>query len=178
LGLTRNNSTASGISGYQVQKDGTIELPIIGKLKVVNQTTDEISALIKNKLIVDYKEPYVYVNLIGRVIVLGSNSPGPVSLFNERLTILEAIALSGDVKFSSRKDRVWLIREQNGERKSVLLDLTSPEIFQSPYFYLKTNDLVYIEPSRFMSFIEGNAPSRNLFLSAVSIVALIIALIK
>lgn len=178
LGLTRGGSGSNTITGYQVQKDGMVELPVLGTINVQNLTTQEAATIIKEKLSVKYKDPYVNVNLLGRVIVMGTKSPGAVPLYNERLTVLEAIALSGEIDFSARRDRVWIIREQNGERTSALLNVNSPEIFQSPYYYLKTNDLIYIEPSRFSSFVGANAPGRTIFLSAVSIAAFILALTR
>jgi polysaccharide export outer membrane protein len=178
LGITRNSSGNNSVLGYQVLNDGNVELPIIGLVSVANLSTSEAAALIKEKLSVNYKSPYVFVNLLGRVVVMGSKSPGVVPLYNERLTIFEAIAQSGEMDFSARRDRVWVIREQNGERTSSLLDLTSPQIFQSQYYFLKTNDLVYVEPSRFSSFIGANAPGRLLFFSAVSIAALFFSLTR
>jgi polysaccharide export outer membrane protein len=178
LGISRTANGNSSVLGYQVQKDGDVELPVIGSVSVVNLTTNEAAIRIKEKLGVYYKSPFVFVNLLGRVIVLGTKSPGVVPLYNERITIFEAIAQSGEIDFSARRDRVWVIREQNGERTSALVNMSSPEIFQSPYYYLKTNDLVYVEPSRFSSFIGANAPGRAIFFSVVSIAALFFSLTR
>ncbi len=178
LGLARGGGGNNTFVGYVVNKEGFIELPVLGLVKVLGQTTQDIAAVVKEKLSYNYKEPFVNVNLLGRVVVLGTRSPGVVPLYNERLTIFEAIAQSGEMEPAARRDRVWVIREENGERTSALVNINSPEIFNSPYYYLRTNDLVYVEPNRVGSFLGVNAPARSLFVTVISIAALVIAIIR
>ncbi|MBS4063278.1 MAG: polysaccharide biosynthesis/export family protein [Chitinophagaceae bacterium] len=177
LGIVRGGGGTGGsntVIGYQVAKDSTIELPVLGFVKVGGLTIAGAAEVIKKRLSVTYKEPYVNVNLLGRVVVMGTRSPGVVPLFNERLTIFEAIAQSGEMEPSARRDRVWVIREQDGERTSALINLNSPDVFSSPYYYLRTNDLIYVEPNRLGSFLGVNAPGRTLFAVTTGIFSIII----
>ncbi len=178
LGLARGGGGNNTFVGYLVNKEGFIELPVLGNIKVLGSTTQDVAAVVKEKLTYNYKEPFVNVNLLGRVVVLGTRSPGVVPLYNERLTIFEAIAQSGEMEPAARRDRVWVIREENGERTSALVNINSPEIFNSPYYYLRTNDLVYVEPNRVGSFLGVNAPARNLFVTIISIAALVVAIVR
>lgn len=178
LGLTRGGGGNNTVVGYQVYKEGNIELPVIGMMKVAGLTTEQAADSIRRRLSYFYKDPFVNINLLGRVVVMGTKSPGAVPLYNERLTIFEAIAQSGEIEASARRDRVWVIREQNGERTAAMVNLNSADIFNSPYYFLRTNDLVYVEPGKLNSFLGVNAPGRSLFITLTSITAFILALTK
>lgn len=164
--------------GYLVDKNGVIELPIIGKLTVIGLTPEELTEYVKLKVSAFYKDPAVTAFLSGRVVVLGgSGVQGAVPIVNDRMTILEAVSLSGVVDPTSRRDRVWVVREKGGLRDYAMVDLSSRSIFQSEYYYLRNNDLIYVEPGRLNTFLGVNAPARNLFGAIVSSLALIISII-
>lgn len=132
-------------------------------------------ALVKNEIQTKvnalYKDAVVYCNITGRVIVMNSTlgqssatiSPAgavaSIQLFDERLTIPEL--LSGIRTTNLKLNKAWIIREEDGHRKIVKLNLNSSEIFKSQYYYLRNNDVVYIEPRRFNQFLEANIPARN-----------------
>jgi polysaccharide export outer membrane protein len=179
LGISRNTGGGNGgntIIGYQVKPDSTISLPIIESVKVFGLTTTQAEELIKQKMSYTYTDPFVNVNLLGRVVVMGARTPGVVPLYNERLTIFEAIAQSGEMEASARRDRVWVVREQNGERTSALVNLNSPQVFSSPFYYLRTNDLIYIEPNKVGSFLGVNAPGRTFFAVITGVATVLITL--
>jgi len=155
--------------GYLVDPDGYIEIPTLGKIKVSGYTPMEIREIVKNLASALYKDPVVYCSLSGRVMILergganfrvgGGMNIGTIPIVNERLTILEALA--GTSPGTARLDRVWVIREIEGKRQTKLLNLNSATIFDSPFYYLRNNDMIYIEPTRASRFMEANAPAWN-----------------
>lgn len=166
-GMGMNMQMGGGMMfGYLVDKKGNIELPVIGVLNVVNKAPAEIAELVREKVAKLYKDPVVYCNLTGRVLFLGdAGASGAVPITNERLTVIEALAQTGVIDPTAHRDRIWLIREMNGEREYVQLNLNDRDIFKSPYFYLRNNDVLYAPPGKLPSFLKVNAP----YLSAFSI---------
>ena len=138
--------------GYLVDKDGNIDFPVLGKLYVEGLTRNDLRELIKNKLITDgqLKDPIITINIMNfKVSVQGEvNRPGTFFISGERITLLEAISMSGDLTIYGRRDRVAVIREVSGKRSILYHDLGSTEIFQSPCYYLQQNDIVYVEPNK------------------------------
>lgn len=169
-----NNSATSG--GYLVNAEGEIEFPLLGKLHVAGLTTTQISDTIKNKLTYYYKDLFVHVNLIGRVYVVQGNDGTVISLQNERLTILEALAQVSNRTDYMRKDQVWIVREDSGRRQFAQIDLTSKKIFESPFFYLKSNDFIYLKPSNYSWYFSSSSPLR-FALTLVGTLSAIIVLI-
>lgn len=170
-------------SGLLVEKDGTIEIPVLGKMQVAGLTRLEVSEAIKKKLIEgEYiKEPTVIVRFKGaKILVLGEvSSPGVKELSSERMTILEAIGAAGDLPPTAHRENILVIREENGERKSYKVDLTSGEsVLNSPAFYMQQNDVVYVEPNKSIN-VKGS--SALTYLSAggsiVGVLASVLSLI-
>ena len=157
-------STGAGgnnqVGGYLVNSKGEISFPLLGIIKAEGNTSLELTDIIKKKLEVYYKDPYVYVNLTGRVYFMNGRSGTTIPMVNERLTIIEAIVQSGTQDPYDRKNQVWLIREENGLRTFTQLDMNKKEIFKSPYYYLHNNDVVYLKPGKF-SFLSSNSPFRT-----------------
>lgn len=149
-------------NGYLVDDKGNIVFPYIGEIKVENLTTSEAAGEIRKKLSVYYKDIFVNVNMAGRVYFINGRSGASIPILNERLTIFEAVAQSGTQDAFDKKNQVMLVREEKGERTIVKLDLNSKKIFQSPYFYLKNNDLVYVQPGRVTTFLSPGSPARNI----------------
>lgn len=166
------------IMGYLVDKNGDIEIPILGKLKIAGLNPDEVTEYVRLKVGALYKDPSVQSFLTGRVVVLGdAGTQGSVQILNDRLTIFEALSLSGTVDPTARRDRVWIVRETNGLRDYAIVDLTKKDIFQSQYYYLRNNDLIYIEPGRLNTFLGVNAPARTVFSVLASTLAIILSII-
>jgi len=145
MGLNRD---VVQLTGYLVNETGSIDFPIIGKIEVggltLQQARDMLSEQLKDYLV----EPVVNVRLVNfRVIVMGEvQNPGTYSIQNERLTLLEALSMAGDLTSYARRDSILIIREENGQRNYARLDLHDSSIFLSPYFYLRQNDAIYVEP--------------------------------
>ncbi len=151
-----NVATTSGASvqasGYLVDSSGSIQFPILGNVKALGLTTNELrlkltDTLLQRKLLVD---PIVSIRMLNfKVTVLGEVShPTVVNVLNEKITLLEALGLAGDITIYGKKDHVMVIREEDGIKNIKYLDLNSSEVFTSQYYYLKSNDIVYVEPTK------------------------------
>lgn len=136
--------------GYLVDVNGFIDYPVIGKLKVSGLTMRQLKDLLADKLKAYVKEPVVEANIINfRVTVFGEvGRVGQIVAANQKISILDAIAAAGDIPITGRKDNVLIIRETEGKREYARLNLNSRTLFSSPYYYLKQNDIVYVEPAR------------------------------
>jgi polysaccharide export outer membrane protein len=135
---------------YLIDKDGNIDYPVLGKIKLVGLTVQEAKELIKQKLAVYLKDPIVNIRLANfRVTVLGSvNRPGTYNISGERITILEALGQAGDLNIKGRRDNVLVIRDFNGTKVYTRINLTNKESMNSPVYYLTQNDVVYVEPNK------------------------------
>ncbi len=151
-----NASTANGATlqatGFLVDQNGNIQFPILGSVKATGLTSDQLrikitDSLLNRKLLVD---PIVSVRLLNfKITVLGEVAhPTVVNVVNEKVSLLEALGLAGDITIYGKKDHVMVIREEDGVKTIKYLDLNSSEIFTSPYYYLKSNDIVYVEPTK------------------------------
>lgn len=168
---------------YQVGKDGSISFPVLGKIQVrgltLNNLHDTLAVQIKEYV----NDPVINIRYANfRVTVIGEvSSPGVVTTNVERLSIIEAIGQAGDITDFGDRSNILLIREQDGERIMERLDLLYMDIFSSPYYYLKQNDIIYIEPTEAKSALvsaQRSAQILSLVTSITSVVALIIALAK
>lgn len=143
---------AGTVLGYTVNKSGNIDFPQLGSVTVQGKTRSELASYIKDQLISNgyVKDPVVTVQFLNfRISVLGEvTRPGSLSFKNDRITVLDAISEAGDLTIYGKRDNVRVIREENGQRTMATLDLRSADIFQSPYFYLQQNDVVYVEPNK------------------------------
>jgi polysaccharide export outer membrane protein len=149
---TNYSSTGGGARiqplGYLVDSDGSIEVPLIGRLKVNGLRTSEAADTIRTRLQNYLKEPSVIVrNLNFKVSVMGEiKAPAVYVIPDEKITLPEVLSLAGDLTIYGNRSNVMIIREENGKREYARVDLTSREIFNSPYYYLHKNDVIYVEP--------------------------------
>ncbi len=146
------NPGTGAVQGYLVNQDGDITFPVLGKIKVLGLTHQELARVIEQRLKDEghVLDPVVTVKLMNfKVCVLGDvTRPGQLVVQGERLTIFEALSMVGDLTIYGQRENVTVIREENGHRIIGTLDLTSEEVFNSPYYYLHQNDVVYVEPSK------------------------------
>ncbi|MBR6550372.1 MAG: polysaccharide export protein [Paludibacteraceae bacterium] len=155
---------------YTVDEEGYIDFPVLGKLYVVGLRQSEVIGLIEDKLQGQVVDPIVTMRFLNaRVTVLGEvKRPGTYPLNNGRMTLLEALGLSGDLTQYANRSNVLITRENNGKVEFARLDLRSDDIFTSPYFYLQQNDVVYVEPNQART---TSNQSIGLWLSMVGTVA-------
>lgn len=138
----------SSMLGYLVEADGNIKIPYIGKVQAEGFSRIQLETNLA-ELFKDYtKNPVVNVRFMNYGFsVLGEvNRPGKFNMANERTNILEALSMAGDLTNLGKGDNILIVREQNGQRVIGRANLLSKELFKSPYFYLKTNDVLYVEP--------------------------------
>ena len=136
-------------SGYFVDADGYIDFPVLGPLLVAGLTLTQVKQKIVTLLAADYlKNPVVNIRFLNlKITVLGEVlSPGIVRLSNKRVTILEAIGIAGDLTPYANRSNILVLRENEGVRTFERLDIQSENIFESPYYYLQQNDVIYVEP--------------------------------
>jgi len=142
-------SVTDNMGGYLVSQKDEIQLPVIGSFKTQGLTTAELKEQITVKLIPYLKEPVVIVKLINfKISVMGDVAhPGLFKVQSERLTIPEALSLAGDLNMTALR-QILIIRENDGERQYVTVDMTKKSLFNSPYYYLRNNDVVYVEAGK------------------------------
>jgi polysaccharide export outer membrane protein len=153
VGGTGAGAGAQGgqLGGYLVDVHGNIEMPRIGKIKAEGLKKSELEEAVKAKLAGQLTSPTVIVRFMNfRITMLGEvGSPSVLSIPTERLTVLEAIGMAGGVTEFGTIKNVKVLREVNGERKLGVLDLTSKEIFSSPYYQLQQNDVILVDQTRY-----------------------------
>ena len=146
------NATLAEPVGYRVDSKGSIEMPVIGKIPVAGLTLEQVRDSVHRRVLESgyLKDHSVQVRYLSfRVTILGEvNSPGTYTIPSQRINVLEAIGMAKDVTLYSRRDNILVVREEDGRRSYGRLDLKSRSLFQSPYYYLKPNDVLYVEPHK------------------------------
>ncbi len=155
---------------YLIDEEGNIEFPVLGKLKLAGLTRIQVKEMIKEKLKIYINDPIVSVRLKNfKITVIGEvNSPGSYVIPNERVTVIEALGLAGDLAIRGKRKNVMVIRENEGVNTYHRLDLTSKSIFDSPVYYLAQNDVLYVEPNP--SRIRESRTSNNLLGIVLSVI--------
>nr|WP_299067447.1 polysaccharide biosynthesis/export family protein [uncultured Allomuricauda sp.] len=135
---------------YLVDKNGEIDFPVIGKIKIGGLSPSEARDLLKVKLTDYLKDPIINMRIRNfTVTILGSvNRPGTYQVNGEQITILEALGLAGDINIKGRRDNVMVIRDFNGTKVYNRVDLNRKDALKSPVYYLTQNDVVYVEPNQ------------------------------
>lgn len=148
--LANSGTGASTTQGFLVDNDGNVQYPRVGKLKADGVTKAQLAEEIRKKLETELKNPSVIIRLINfKITMLGEVSrPGPISLPSEKVTILEAIGLAGDVSIYGKKDDVVILRDVDGAVEHGKIDLSSKKLFESPYYFLRQNDVVLVNPNK------------------------------
>lgn len=134
---------------YTVDKQGFINFPVLGKLKVEGLTLDELSEKIKELISNDVTDPTVTVEMMNFVVNVGGEvlRPGRIGINSRRFSILDALAQVGDLTPYGKRESVLIIREEDGKRTHARLNLNDANVLNSPYFFLKQNDYIYVEPN-------------------------------
>ena len=145
------NNYNGEMSGYTIDELGEIDFPVLGKLHVSGMTKSEVAAMVKKRLMDEslVNDPVVTVEFMNLYFsVLGEVSrAGKYSITKDQITILEAIAMAGDLTIYGKRDGIFVIREENGERVTHWVDIRSKDIFKSPVYFLKQNDVIYVQPN-------------------------------
>lgn len=166
------------LEGYSVNNSGQIILPVIGAVTVQGMTLDEVQQAIQEKTKQYLNNATVIVKLLSfKVTVLGEvKNPGYHYVFNNQVTLLEALGLAGDLTQYGNRRNIKLIRPRPEGSEVVLLDLTDPKLLQSPYFYLMPNDVLYVQPLK-ATVKRANLDLLSVLFSAATTAILILSYI-
>lgn len=158
---------------YLVDKNGEIDFPVIGKVKIEGLSPSETRELLRNRLSDYLKDPIINIRIRNfTVTVMGAvNRPGTYPVNGEKISIMEALGLAGDITIKGRRDNVMVLRDFDGTKVYNRIDLNSKEALKSPVYYLTQNDVVYVEPNR-SGKTQSNLDQRASI--AVSIISVLI----
>lgn len=182
-----NNAGNQGVSGYTVDETGNIDFPIVGKIAIAGLTRQQAAELIKQKIIESGQDnkPTVTIEFMNLTFsVLGEvNNRGRFSIDRDRITILDAIAMAGDLTITGKRENVLVLRQEDSKQKVYHVDLTkASDIYNSPVYFIKQNDIVYVEPNPMrsrQSTNNGNTfRSASFWMSLASFATSILVLIK
>jgi len=169
---------------YLVDTDGTITFPVLGKVQAAGLSKPELVGSLKEKISHYIKgDVSVNVSIINyKVTLMGEIArPGAITIRNEKISIIEAIGQCGDLTINGNRKNILIIRDNNGVKEFGRMDLTDPAIFASPYYYLRQNDFVYIEPNsakqknaRYSQAQSYNITVFSTILSTVSVISTVV----
>ncbi len=181
-----NATQSPRIQTHIVDRNGMIQLPVLGEIQAAGLSTKELEAVIKNRVSEHVKDPFVRVEMINFAVnVMGEvRAPQRMVVGKERFSVLDALAAAGDLTEYGKRDNVLVIRTENGKSTYHRLNLTDGSIYASPYFYLQQNDVVYVEPndikidnSKYNQFSAFKLSQLSTIVSLASVIAsLVIAL--
>lgn len=162
---------ASASQGYLVNDQGEIDFPVIGKIKVGGLSRDQAADLIRTKLNVYLKDPKVSIQIQNfKITILGDvKNPGTIQVPNERITIIEALGIVGDLNITSVRKNVLVLRTENGKIKEYRVDLTKKDFFNSPVYYLYQNDVIYVEANKTKINSSNVSASSSMFVAIASL---------
>ena len=179
VGTTKEGQSKDAYSGYLVDQKGYIEVPLVGRLMVAGHTTSEAKELIRTNASKYFVDPIVNVRYLNFYVHVNGDvaKPGRILVPDERISILDALSLAGDLNITARRDNILLIREEGGVKKFVRFNLNSSEVFKSPYFYLHNGDYIYAEPIKAKARTATSDTSKDRFITLGSAVLSIVTVI-
>lgn len=167
------------LSAYLVDNKGNISFPLLGIIKVAGLSKEELINHLKSKLVDYIKDPIINIRIVNfKVTVNGEvTRPGTFNVASERISIIDALALAGDLTIYGKRNNVLIIREFEGKKKFIRVDITKTDFINSEYYYLQQNDVVYVEPNqtKVNSSVVGSNVST--FLSIISILVTVFVVI-
>jgi polysaccharide biosynthesis/export protein len=174
-----NSDASYYLYGYDIDKNGDIEIPVVGKINVLGKTLQEAKSAIREKTLNFIKDPTITVKLLSyKYSVFGEViRPGVYQSFNNELTVLEAISNAGNATTYGNLHEVQVVRSINNENEIFKLDLTDNQILASEGYYLLPNDVVYVKPLKSRNF-RNNFPVYTFFLGTVSTIILVVSFVK
>ena len=167
------------VQGQVVDDAGFISMPVLGKIKAAGLTRSELAADIEQRLITGghIKDPVVNIQFLNfKINVLGEvGRPGEFAINSDRVTLFDALSMAGDITDYGVKERITVIREQNGQRTIAYLDATSTEVFKSPYYYLQQNDIIIVDPNEIKQTNTSiNQKGRNVLSTVTSLLSILV----
>ena len=176
--IVDNNTTNTKLQTYIIDSNGNIEFPILGTIHLAGLTKSDAVAKVKEALKEHVTDAVVNIRILNfKISVLGEvTHPGSYTIKSERITLLEALSLAGDLTIYGKRNNILLIREQNGTKIMERIDITKTDFIDSPYYYLSQNDVLYVEPNKTRINSSSIGPNITVGISALSLIVTIIAL--
>lgn len=171
-------SPQNAVIGYLVDLKGNINIPLIGEMHVAGLTTSDLTDQMQVKLLTYLSKPIVNIRVLNfKISVLGDVAhPDVYNILNERITIIQALSLAGDLNITGIRNNILLIRESDGKREYVPINLNSKKLFSSPYYYLKNNDVLYVVPNRAKVDASSTSFTKvSLVIGALSVLAIVLS---
>ena len=176
VGDNNMQNTNGDVSGYTLDTEGYIDFPVLGRLYVAGMTKSEIASFIKKRLMDEnlINDPVVTVEFMNLYYsILGEvNNPGKYMITKDQITLLEALSMAGDLTIYGKRDAIFVVREEDGQRVTHWVDLRTQDLFRSPVYYLKQNDVIYVQPNKVRAgqstINENNVKSVSLWISIAS----------
>lgn len=165
---------------YLIDSNGEIDFPVIGKIKLAGLTREKSIELLRNKLSPDYvKKPTINIIISNfRITITGDvRKPGTYTISNEKISILEAIGLAGDLNISGRRDNVLIIRDEGKDKVRYTINLLSNKTLSSPVFYLQQNDVIYVEHNKARIQSAASNTNTSLFISVTGLIITIVSIL-
>lgn len=175
---TEMGTNQQRLLSYQIDQDGFIQMPNLGSVQAAGKTRNELVDTIKQLLVGKISNPLITVRILNfKVSVQGEvNQAGTFPITTERVTLLEALSMAGDLTIYGRRDNILVIREENGVKSYQKVDITKADFINSPYYYLSQNDLIYVEPNKTRVNSSVIGPNITVGISALSLIITIVAL--
>lgn len=172
-------STNPFIPTYSVDVNGEIDFPKLGKVKLAGKTRTQAMEFLRNEVSRYIVDPGISMEVRNfKVTVLGEvKTPGSFTITNDRITILEALGLAGDLTINGVRNNVMVIREQNGKKEEYRVDLTKKDALNSPVYYLAQNDVIYVEPNGARIQSSKYTQNTSIFVSVASVVITVISVL-
>lgn len=177
--INSNNMTKNGYferEGYRVDNEGNINLPVAGNISLEGLTIEQAQRTLVTHLNKYVRNPIVNIQFMNfRITVIGEvNQPSTLNVANNQINLLEALGMAGDLTAYGKRENVLVIREFDGKRTMVRMNLNNKDILDSPYFYLKQNDVIYVEPDKAKSLeYSPNNRLMPLVVATISAVAVL-----
>ena len=178
-----NVTMSQTLQTYLVDSEGNIQFPVLGTVHVEGMTKVECVKFLENLLSKYVSDPIVTINLMNfRVVVLGEvMTPGVIDVKTDKISILEAIGKAGDLTLFGKRDNVLLIRDNNGKREIYRFDLNKSDLFASDYYFLKQNDVIYVQPNKYKEknarYSQRDAYNVSVYSAIISTLSVIASLI-
>ena len=176
-----NQNVQTGPVGYLVSNEGYIVFPVLGKIFVQNLTMSQLREDLETRLLEYLTDPLVSIRQLNfNITVLGEvKKPGQYTSPSDKVTLLQALGMAGDMTDNGDRKKVKLVRHENGSDQTYVIDFTDKSITSSPYYYMQQNDVLYVEPDANKKIIANVNPNRTLVFSIIgSAIALLSLIIR
>jgi len=167
------------IQSYIVDSDGNIDFPVLGKIKIAGLNRDQAKKKLVDELTDYIKKPIVNITTVNyKITVLGEVArPGTYTATNERITLIEALGMAGDLTIYGERENVLVIHDYDGKKTYTRVNLKSQELFESPVYYLAQNDVVYVEPNKTAARASKIGASTGVIIASIGILISVATLI-